>query len=159
MNMRIGHGYDVHRLVEGRRCIIGGVDIPFELGLDGHSDADVLTHAVMDALLGALALGDIGKHFPDTDPAYKGADSLALLRQVSALIREKGWQVGNIDATVLAQAPKLAPHIVQMRENLAAAMECDVDRVSVKATTEEKLGFTGAKQGIAAHCVCLLEKL
>lgn len=159
MNMRIGHGYDVHRLVEGRRCIIGGVDIPFELGLDGHSDADVLTHAVMDALLGALALGDIGKHFPDTDPAYKGADSLALLRHVSALIREKGWQVCNIDATVLAQAPKLAPHIVQMRENLAAAMECDVDRVSVKATTEEKLGFTGAKQGIAAHCVCLLEKL
>lgn len=159
MNMRIGHGYDVHRLVEGRRCIIGGVDIPFELGLDGHSDADVLTHAVMDALLGALALGDIGRHFPDTDPAYKGADSLALLRRVSALIREKGWQVGNIDATVLAQAPKLAPHIVQMRENLAAAMECDVDRVSVKATTEEKLGFTGAKQGIAAHCVCLLEKL
>lgn len=159
MNMRIGHGYDVHRLVEGRRCIIGGVDIPFELGLDGHSDADVLTHAVMDALLGALALGDIGRHFPDTDPAYKGADSLALLRHVRALIREKGWQVGNIDATVLAQAPKLAPHIVQMRENLAAAMECDVDRVSVKATTEEKLGFTGAKQGIAAHCVCLLEKL
>lgn len=159
MNMRIGHGYDVHRLVEGRRCIIGGVDIPFELGLDGHSDADVLTHAVMDALLGALALGDIGKHFPDTDPAYKGADSLALLRHVSALIREKGWLVGNIDATVLAQAPKLAPHIVQMREHLAAAMECDVDRVSVKATTEEKLGFTGAKQGIAAHCVCLLEKL
>lgn len=159
MNIRIGHGYDVHRLVEGRRCIIGGVDIPFELGLDGHSDADVLTHAVMDALLGALALGDIGKHFPDTDPAYKGADSLALLRHVIALIREKGWQVGNIDATVLAQAPKLAPHIVQMRENLAAAMECDVDRVSVKATTEEKLGFTGAKQGIAAHCVCLLEKL
>lgn len=159
MNMRIGHGYDVHRLVEGRRCIIGGVDIPFELGLDGHSDADVLTHAVMDALLGALALGDIGKYFPDTDPAYKGADSLALLRHVSELIREKGWQVGNIDATVLAQAPKLAPHIVQMRERLAAAMECDVDRVSVKATTEEKLGFTGAKQGIAAHCVCLLEKL
>ena len=119
----------------------------------------MLTHAVMDALLGALALGDIGRHFPDTDPAYKGADSLALLRHVSALIREKGWQVGNIDATVLAQAPKLAPHIVQMRENLAAAMECDVDRVSVKATTEEKLGFTGAKQGIAAHCVCLLEKL
>ena len=152
MNMRIGHGYDVHRLVEGRHCIIGGVDIPFELGLDGHSDADVLTHAVMDALLGALALGDIGKHFPDTDPAYKGADSLALLRHVTALIREKGWQVGNIDATVLAQAPKLAPHIMQMRENLAAAMAC----VSVKATTEEKLGFTGAKQGIAAHAICLL---
>lgn len=156
MNMRIGHGYDVHRLVEGRHCIIGGVDIPFEFGLDGHSDADVLTHAVMDALLGALALGDIGKHFPDTDPAYKGADSLALLRHVTALIRAKGWQVGNIDATVLAQAPKLAPHIMQMRENLAAAMACDVDCVSVKATTEEKLGFTGAKQGIAAHAICLL---
>ena len=157
--MRIGQGYDVHKLVPDRELILGGVTIPYEKGLLGHSDADVLVHAVMDALLGALALGDIGKHFPDTDPAYKGADSLALLRHVSALIREKGWQVGNIDATVLAQAPKLAPHIVQMRENLAAAMECDVDRVSVKATTEEKLGFTGAKQGIAAHCVCLLEKL
>ena len=157
--MRIGHGYDVHRLTRGRDLILGGVKIPYELGLDGHSDADVLLHAVMDALLGAAALRDIGYHFPDTDPAYKGADSLALLRHVSALIREKGWQVGNIDATVLAQAPKLGPHIVQMREHLAAAMECDVDRVSVKATTEEKLGFTGAKQGIAAHCVCLLEKL
>ena len=159
MNMRIGHGYDVHRLVEGRHCIIGGVDIPFELGLDGHSDADVLTHAVMDALLGALALGDIGKHFPDTDPAYKGADSLALLRHVAALIREKGWQVGNIDATVLAQAPKLAPHIMQMRENLAAAMACDVDCVSVKATTEEGLGFTGTREGIAAHAVVLIERI
>ena len=159
MNMRIGHGYDVHRLVEGRRCIIGGVDIPFELGLDGHSDADVLTHAVMDALLGALALGDIGKHFPDTDPAYKGADSLALLRHVSALIREKGWQVGNIDATVLAQAPKLAPHIVQMRERLAAAMECDVDRVSVKATTEEGLGFTGSGEGISSQAITLLTEV
>ena len=134
--MRIGHGYDVHRLVSGRPCIIGGVNIPF-----------------------ALALGDIGGHFPDTDPRYKGADSIALLRHVAALVRESGWQLGNLDATVLAQAPKLAPHIVQMRERLAAAMECDVDRVSVKATTEEKLGFTGAKQGIAAHCVCLLEKL
>ena len=155
--MRIGHGYDVHRLVPGRRCIIGGVDIPFELGLDGHSDADVLTHAVMDALLGALALGDIGKHFPDTDPRYKGADSIALLRHVAALIREQGWQLGNLDATVLAQAPKLAPHIAQMRENLAAAIGCETDRISVKATTEEGLGFTGTKQGIAAHCVCLLE--
>ena len=155
--MRIGHGYDVHRLVPGRRCIIGGVDIPFELGLDGHSDADVLTHAIMDALLGALALGDIGKHFPDTDPRYKGADSIALLRHVAALIREKGWQLGNLDATVLAQAPKLAPHIAQMRENLAAAIGCETDRISVKATTEEGLGFTGTKQGIAAHCVCLLE--
>ena len=155
--MRIGHGYDVHRLVSGRRCIIGGVDIPFELGLDGHSDADVLTHAVMDALLGALALGDIGKHFPDTDPRYKGADSIALLRHVAVLIREQGWRLGNLDATVLAQAPKLAPHITQMRENLAAAIGCEAGQVSVKATTEEGLGFTGAKQGIAAHCVCLLE--
>ena len=156
--MRIGHGYDVHRLAEGRRCIIGGVDIPHETGLLGHSDADVLTHAVMDALLGALALGDIGKHFPDTDPRYAGADSLALLRHVAALIDKEGWQLGNLDATVLAQAPKLAPHIMQMRENLAAALGCAVGQVSVKATTEEKLGFTGAKQGIAAHCVCLLER-
>ena len=156
--MRIGHGYDVHRLTAGRKLILGGVTIPYEKGLDGHSDADVLTHAVMDALLGALALGDIGKHFPDTDPAYKGADSLALLRHVAALIREKGWQVGNIDATVLAQAPKLAPHIMQMRENLAAAMACDVDCVSVKATTEEGLGFTGSGEGIAAHAIALLEQ-
>lgn len=157
--MRIGHGYDVHRLVEGRKCIIGGVDIPHETGLDGHSDADVLVHAVMDALLGALALGDIGQHFPDTDLRYKGADSMALLRHVAALIREEGWQLGNLDATVLAQAPKLAPHIMQMRENIAGALGCEVSRVSVKATTEEKLGFTGAKQGIAAHCVCLLERV
>ncbi|HIY12674.1 MAG TPA: 2-C-methyl-D-erythritol 2,4-cyclodiphosphate synthase [Candidatus Agathobaculum merdipullorum] len=156
--MRIGHGYDVHRLVEGRKCIIGGVDIPHETGLDGHSDADVLVHAVMDALLGALALGDIGKHFPDTDPRYKGADSMALLRHVAALIAKEGYRLGNLDATVLAQAPKLAPHIMQMRENIAAALGCEVSRVSVKATTEEKLGFTGAKQGIAAHCVCLLER-
>lgn len=157
--MRIGHGYDVHRLVEGRKCIIGGVDIPHETGLDGHSDADVLVHAVMDALLGALALGDIGKHFPDTDPRYKGADSMALLRHVAALIAREGYRLGNLDATVLAQAPKLAPHIMQMRENIAAALSCEVSRVSVKATTEEKLGFTGAKQGIAAHCVCLLERV
>lgn len=156
--MRIGHGYDVHRLVEGRKCIIGGVDIPHETGLDGHSDADVLVHAVMDALLGALALGDIGKHFPDTDPRYKGADSMSLLRHVAALIAKEGYQLGNLDATVLAQAPKLAPHIMQMRENIAGALGCAVSRVSVKATTEEKLGFTGAKQGIAAHCVCLLER-
>ena len=156
--MRIGHGYDVHRLVEGRKCIIGGVDIPHETGLDGHSDADVLVHAVMDALLGALALGDIGKHFPDTDPRYKGADSMGLLRHVAALIAKEGYRLGNLDATVLAQAPKLAPHIMQMRENIAAALGCEVSRVSVKATTEEKLGFTGAKQGIAAHCVCLLER-
>lgn len=157
--MRIGHGYDVHRLAAGRKCIIGGVDIPHETGLLGHSDADVLTHAVMDALLGALALGDIGKHFPDTDERYKGADSLALLRHVAALVRERGYMLGNLDATVLAQAPKLAPHIAQMRENLADAIGCAVSQVSVKATTEEKLGFTGAKEGIAAHCVCLLEKL
>lgn len=156
--MRIGHGYDVHRLVEGRKCIIGGVNIPHETGLDGHSDADVLVHAVMDALLGALALGDIGKHFPDTDPHYKGADSMVLLRHVAALIAKEGYRLGNLDATVLAQAPKLAPHIMQMRENIAEALGCEVSRVSVKATTEEKLGFTGAKQGIAAHCVCLLER-
>ena len=155
--MRIGHGSDVHRLEQGRRCIIGGVDIPHRTGLAGHSDADVLTHAVMDALLGALALGDIGRHFPDTDPRYAGADSLALLRQVAALLRERGWQLGNLDATVLAQAPRLAPHIPQMRENLAAAIGCETDRISVKATTEDGLGFTGTEQGIAAHCVCLLE--
>ena len=157
--MRIGHGYDVHRLVEGRPLILGGTVIPFEKGLEGHSDADVLIHAVMDALLGALALGDIGKHFPDTDPRYKGADSMELLRHVAALIAEAGYRLGNLDATVLAQAPKLAPHIMQMRENIAGALGCEVSRVSVKATTEEKLGFTGAKQGIAAHCVCLLEQV
>nr|WP_295945078.1 2-C-methyl-D-erythritol 2,4-cyclodiphosphate synthase [uncultured Agathobaculum sp.] len=157
--MRIGHGYDVHRLTPGRKCIIGGVDIPHETGLDGHSDADVLTHAVMDALLGALALGDIGKHFPDTDPRYAGADSIELLRHVAALVREQGYRLGNLDATVLAQAPRLAPHIRRMRENLAAAIGCEVSRVSVKATTEEGLGFTGQKQGIAAHCICLLEEI
>ncbi|MDY3617699.1 2-C-methyl-D-erythritol 2,4-cyclodiphosphate synthase [Agathobaculum sp.] len=157
--MRIGHGYDVHRLTEGRRLILGGVEIPYERGLDGHSDADVLTHAVMDALLGALALGDIGKHFPDTDERYRGADSIALLRHVAALIAENGYRLANLDATVLAQAPKLAPHIGQMRENLAAAIGCEASRVSVKATTEEGLGFTGAGQGIAAHCVCLLEEV
>ena len=157
--MRIGHGYDVHRLVEGRRLILGGVEVPFDKGLLGHSDADVLTHAVMDALLGALALGDIGKHFPDTDPRYAGADSIALLRHVAALVHEQGYRLGNLDATVLAQAPKLAPHIAQMRENLAAAIGCEASCVSVKATTEEGLGFTGQKQGIAAHCVCLLEPI
>ena len=135
--MRIGHGYDVHRLADGRKCIIGGVEIAHERGLLGHSDADVLTHAVMDALLGALALGDIGKHFPDTDPRYAGADSIALLRHVAALVRDRGYRLGNLDATVLAQAPKLAPHIAQMRENLAAAIGCETDCVSVKATTEE----------------------
>lgn len=157
--MRIGHGYDVHRLADGRKCIIGGVEIAHERGLLGHSDADVLTHAVMDALLGALALGDIGKHFPDIDPRYAGADSIALLRHVAALVRGRGYRLGNLDATVLAQAPKLAPHIAQMRENLAAAIGCETDCVSVKATTEEGLGFTGTKEGIAAHCVCLLEKI
>ena len=157
--MRIGHGYDVHRLVEGRALILGGVNIPFEKGLLGHSDADVLTHAVMDALLGAAALGDIGKHFPDSDPAYKGADSLALAREVTKLLRAKNYCIGNVDATVLAQAPKLAPHIPQMRQNLAEALGIPVDAVSVKATTEERLGFTGAGEGIAAHAVCLLEEL
>ena len=153
---RIGHGYDVHRLTAGRKLILGGVDIPHETGLLGHSDADVLTHAVMDALLGALALGDIGKLFPDTDPAYAGADSLALAREVAARVRAEGWQIGNIAATVLAQAPKLAPHIPAMRKKLAFCLGIPEDCVSVKATTEEHLGFTGEKLGIAAHAVCLL---
>ena len=155
--MRIGHGYDVHRLVEGRRCIIGGVDIPHEKGLLGHSDADVLLHAVMDAVLGAMAAGDIGKLFPDNDPAYKGADSLALTRRVAEVMAERGYRLGNVDATVIAQAPKMAPHIPAMRQNIAAAFGVDTDRVSVKATTEERLGFTGSGEGIAAHAVCLLE--
>ncbi|MBP3666273.1 MAG: 2-C-methyl-D-erythritol 2,4-cyclodiphosphate synthase [Clostridia bacterium] len=155
--MRIGHGYDVHRLVEGRRCIIGGVDIPHEKGLLGHSDADVLLHAIMDAVLGAMAAGDIGKLFPDSDPAYKGADSLVLTRHVAAVMTEQGFRLGNIDATVIAQVPKLAPHIPAMRENIAAAFGVEADRVSVKATTEERLGFTGSGEGIAAHAVCLLE--
>ena len=158
-DFRIGHGYDVHRLVEGRKLIIGGVEIPHRLGLLGHSDADVLTHAVMDAMLGALALGDIGRHFPDTDPAYSGADSILLLRHVNALIRQHGWRIGNLDATILAQAPKLAPHIQQMRQIISDATGSDPDCVSIKATTEEKLGFTGQEQGIAAHCVVLLERL
>lgn len=153
---RIGHGYDVHRLAEGRRLILGGVDIPWERGLLGHSDADVLTHAVMDALLGAAGLGDIGQHFPDTDPAYAGADSLKLLEHVAGLLRERGFVVGNVDATVLAQRPKLAPHIPQMRENLARAMGAEPSQVNVKATTEEGLGFTGSGGGMAAHAVCLL---
>lgn len=156
--MRIGHGYDVHRLVEGRRLILGGVDIPFEKGLLGHSDADVLTHALMDALLGAAALGDIGKLFPDNDDAFLGADSIELLRRVCAVIAEHGYKIGNVDCTVLAQRPKLAPHIPLMRENLAAAMGVAVSRVSVKATTEEHLGFTGEGLGIAAHAVALLEE-
>ena len=156
--VRIGHGYDVHRLVEGRRLILGGVDIPWERGLLGHSDADVLTHAVMDALLGAAGLGDIGKHFPDTDPAYAGADSLKLLAHVVELLREQGYAVGNVDATVLAQRPKLAPHIPAMRDNLAQVMGVSPDRVNVKATTEEGLGFTGSGEGMAAHAVALIEK-
>ena len=155
--MRIGHGYDVHRLVEGRKCIIGGVDIPYEKGLLGHSDADVLLHAVMDAVLGAMAAGDIGKLFPDNDPAYKGADSLMLTRRVAEVMAERGYRLGNVDATVIAQAPKLAPHIPAMRQNIADAFGVDADRISVKATTEERLGFTGSGEGIAAHAVCLLE--
>ncbi len=153
---RIGHGYDVHRLVSGRQLILGGVNVPHETGLLGHSDADVLTHAIMDALLGALALGDIGKHFPDNDPAYAGADSLLLATRVATLIREHGWEIGNIDATVLAQAPKLAPYIGSMRRKLSEALGISEDAVSVKATTEEHLGFTGEKLGIAAHAVALL---
>ncbi len=153
---RIGHGYDVHRLVPDRDLILGGVKIPHETGLLGHSDADVLTHAVMDALLGALALGDIGKLFPDNDNAYLGADSLVLADHVARLIRSHGWRIGNVDATVLAQAPKLAPHIPEMRRRIAEALGVEKDAVSVKATTEEKLGFTGEKLGIAAHAVCLL---
>ncbi len=156
--MRIGHGYDVHRLVEGRKLILGGVELPFEKGLLGHSDADVLAHAVMDALLGAAALGDIGKLFPDSDPAYEGADSLALLSRVAGVLDENGYQIGNVDATVLAQRPKLAPHIPQMRERLAQAMGTDPKQVSVKATTEEGLGFTGTGEGIAAHAVALIEE-
>ena len=156
MTMRIGHGYDVHRLVEGRKLILGGVEVPHTLGLLGHSDADVLTHAVMDALLGAAALGDIGRHFPDTDPAYAGADSLKLLDHVVELLEEKGYQMGNVDATILAQKPKLAPYIEKMRDNLAARMKVEPDQVNVKATTEEHLGFTGLGEGMACHAVCLL---
>ena len=157
--LRVGHGYDVHRLVEGRALILGGVTVPFDRGLLGHSDADVLTHAVMDALLGAAALGDIGKLFPDSEAAYAGAGSIALLERVTALLREHGWQVGNVDATVVAQAPRLAPYIQEMRRRLAEAMGLDVDCVSVKATTEERLGFTGSGEGMAAHAVALIERL
>ena len=156
---RIGHGYDVHRLVEGRKLILGGVEIPYEKGLLGHSDADVLTHAVMDAMLGALALGDIGKHFPDTDPAYKGADSIELLRQVNGLIRAEGYQLGNLDVTVAAQRPKLAPHIPAMRQRLADALGVPVTDISVKATTEEGLGITGQGEGMTATAICLLEPI
>ena len=156
--MRVGHGYDVHRLVEGRRLVLGGVEIPFEKGLLGHSDADVLVHALMDALLGAAALGDIGQHFPDTDARYAGADSLVLLREVGTILHEAGWRLGNADCTILAQRPKLMGHIPQMRENIARALGCDVDEISVKATTEEGLGFTGDGSGIAAHAVVLIER-
>ena len=157
--MRIGHGYDVHRLAEGRDLILGGVKIPYEKGLLGHSDADVLLHAVSDALLGAAGLGDIGRHFPDTDPKYKGADSLELLRQVYRKISEKGYKVGNIDVTMIAQRPKLKDYIPQMQANIAAAVGTSPDRVNVKATTEEKLGFTGTGEGMSCHAVCLLEEI
>lgn len=157
--IRIGHGYDVHRLVEDRKLILGGVEIPFERGLLGHSDADVLLHAISDALLGAVALGDIGKHFPDTDPRYAGADSILLLKEVVQLVRNEGYQVGNLDATILCQRPKLAGFIAAMRENIAACCEIPVSDVSVKATTEEKLGFTGSGEGIAVHAVALLERI
>lgn len=156
--LRIGHGYDVHAFAENRKCIIGGVDIPYKRGLLGHSDADVLLHAISDSLLGAAALGDIGKHFPDTDPAFKGADSLVLLESVVDLISSMGYSINNIDATIIAQAPKMAPYIEEMRGNIARVLKVDIDRVNVKATTEEKLGFTGRKEGISAHCVSLIEK-
>ena len=156
--MRIGHGYDVHRLKAGRKLILGGVNVPFELGLDGHSDADVLLHAIMDALLGAAAIGDIGKLFPDTDDRYLGASSMKLLEAVGVRLRERGYRVGNIDATLLAQQPKVSPYTQQMVQNIAAALEIDESRVSVKATTEEHLGFTGSGEGMAAHAVCLLEE-
>ena len=158
-DLRIGHGYDVHRFAEGRALILGGVNIPYEKGLLGHSDADVLLHAIMDALLGAAALGDIGHLFPDNDDAYLGANSLELTKKVAQVLREHCYAVVNVDATVLAQKPKLAPHILKMRENIAGALEIDPDRVSVKATTEEGLGFTGRMEGIAAHAVCLIEKI
>ena len=157
--MRIGHGYDVHKLVEGRDLILGGVKIDYEKGLLGHSDADVLLHAVSDALLGAAGLGDIGHHFPDTDPKYKGADSLKLLREVYRKISEKGYRVGNIDVTMIAQKPKLKDFIPQMQENIAAAVGVTADRVNVKATTEEKLGFTGSGEGMSCHAVCILEEV
>lgn len=155
--MRIGLGYDVHRLVPGRKLILGGVEIPWSMGLLGHSDADVLVHAVMDALLGAAALGDIGQHFPDTDPAYEGISSVKLLKKVGELLEEHGYAVGNIDAIIVAQKPKMASHMDSMRENIAKALGIDRDKVSVKATTEERLGFTGTLEGISSHAVCLLE--
>ena len=156
--MRVGMGYDVHRLTENRELILGGVKIPWEKGLLGHSDADVLIHAIMDALLGAVALGDIGQHFPDTDPAYEGISSVKLLEHVAALLDEKGYGVGNIDAVIIAQKPKMAPHIPQMKENIATALHMDPAQLNIKATTEEKLGFTGREEGIASQAVCLLYK-
>lgn len=156
--IRIGHGYDVHRLVRSRKLILGGVEIPHSLGLLGHSDADVLTHAIMDALLGAAALGDIGQHFPDSDRRYQGIDSQLLLKEVCRLIRERGYEISNLDATVIAQKPKLMPYLEGMRRKLADSMEIDPDQLNLKATTEELLGFTGREEGISAHCVCLLSK-
>lgn len=158
-DIRIGHGYDVHKLVEGRDLILGGVKVPHTLGLLGHSDADVLTHAVMDAILGALGEGDIGKHFPDTDMTYKGADSLKLCERVCEIMNEKGYAIGNLDATLIAQRPKLAPYILKMRENIARVLSCDISQVNIKATTEEHLGFTGREEGISAHAVCIICKM
>ena len=157
--MRIGHGYDVHRLTEGRKLILGGVDIPYKMGLLGHSDADVLLHAICDALLGAAALGDMGKHFPDSDEKYKDINSVILLKKTAELLREKGYTVLNIDATVIAQAPKLSPYIEKMRDNISNTLNVDKDIMNIKATTEEGLGFTGAGAGIAAHAVCLIEEI
>ena len=158
MNIKIGHGYDVHRFAENRKLILGGVEIEYEKGLLGHSDADVLVHALMDAILGALGKGDIGKHFPDTDEKYRGADSMKLLEKVCEIMRDEGYSLSNADCTVIAQAPKLAPHIQKMREKIAAVIGCDVSDINVKATTEEKLGFTGRLEGISAHAVCLIFK-
>lgn len=158
MNFKIGHGYDVHQLIENRDLIIGGVNIPHKMGLLGHSDADVLLHAISDSLLGALALGDIGKHFSDTEESFRGADSLVLLRCVYEMIASKGYEIGNIDATIIAQAPKFAPYIPQMRLNIARALDTEFENVSIKATTEEHLGFTGEEKGISAHAVCLIYK-
>jgi 2-C-methyl-D-erythritol 2,4-cyclodiphosphate synthase len=159
MNIRIGHGFDVHAFAEGRRLILGGVDIPHERGLLGHSDADVLLHAICDALLGAAGLGDIGKHFPDSDPQYKGIDSRKLLRHVGELLKQHGWATGNVDATLIAQAPRMAPHIPVMRENIALDLNVAVEQVNVKATTTEQLGFTGRSEGIAAEAVCLIARM
>ncbi len=157
-DIRVGSGYDVHRLKEGRRLIVGGVEIPFDRGLDGHSDADVLVHAVIDSLFGAAGLPDIGAHFPDTDPRYEGADSIALLRETAAIVRAEGWEIGNIDSIIVAQKPKMLPHIPQMKLRIAEACAIDVSRVGVKAKTEERLGFTGREEGMAAHAVALLYK-